>query len=159
MDSTISPDDGRYSDRARSLVRIGREAIAKPDDAALDRYFSADYVLHGPGGDVGLEGLKAFFAMMRSAFRDFACERVMLVEQGDIIAARTIMTGIFSGALHGTFAGSIEPNGRPMRRELLNLFRYDGEGRLAEEWVQYDDLSFLEQLGIELEVADRASSA
>ena len=46
-----------------------------------------------------------------------------------------------------------------MRRELLNLFRYDGEGRLAEEWVQYDDLSFLEQLGIELEVADRASSA
>ncbi len=47
MDSTISPDDGRYSDRARSLVRIGREAIAKPDDAALDRYFSADYVLLG----------------------------------------------------------------------------------------------------------------
>lgn len=150
MDAYISPDDLRYGERARGLVRIGRDAIAKPDDAALDRYFSPDYVLHGPGGDVDLTGLKAFFAMMRSAFENFACERVALVEQGDVIAARTVMTGVFTGPLHGTAAGTIRPNGQPMRRELLNLFRYDTDGRLAEEWAQYDDLSFLKQLGVEM---------
>ena len=150
MDAYISPDDPQYGERARGLIRIGRQAIARPDDAALDRYFSPDYVLHGPGGDADLAGLKAFFAMMRSAFGDFACERVAIVEQGDVIAARTVMTGVFTGPLHGTAAGTIPPNGRPMRRELLNLFRYDAEGRLAEEWVQYDDLSFLEQLGVEI---------
>ncbi len=58
------------------------------------------------------------------------------------------MTGIFKGPLHGTAIGSIEPNGRPVRRELLNLFRYDADGRLTEEWVQYDDLTFLKQLGV-----------
>jgi predicted ester cyclase len=159
MDAYISPDDLRFSERARDLVRIGRDAIAKPDDAALDRYFSPDYVLHGPGGDVDLTGLKAFFAMMRSAFADFACERVTLVEQGDIIAARTVMIGVFTGPLHGTAAGMLPPNGRPMRRELLNLFRYDAHGRLAEEWVQYDDLSFLKQLGVEMTASsDRQST-
>lgn len=146
----IEPNDQRYSERARELVRIGRDAIAQADDAALDRYFSKDYILHGPSGDVDLTGLKAFFAMMRSAFRDFACERITLVEQGDIIAARTVMTGIFEGPLHGTAAGSIPPNGREMRRELLNLFRYDASGRVAEEWAQYDDLTFLKQLGVKM---------
>jgi predicted ester cyclase len=148
MDNYISPDDQQLSERARSLVRIGREAIAKADDAALDRYYSDDYILHGPSGDANVTGVKAFFAMMRSALRDFACERITLVEQGDMIAARTVMTGIFTGPLHGTAAGTIEPNGKPVRRELLNLFRYDGRGRLVEEWVQYDDLTFLKQLGI-----------
>ncbi len=91
MDTYISPDDQRYSERARGLIRIGREAIAKPDDAALDRYFSHDYVLHGPGGDADVASAKAFFAMMRSALGDFACERVTLVEEGNMIAARTVM--------------------------------------------------------------------
>ena len=153
MEAYISPDDLRYSARARGLIHIGRDAIAQSDDAALDRYFSHDYVLHSPGGDVDLTGLKAFFAMMRSAFSDFACERVALVEQGDVIAARTVMTGVFTGPLHGTAAGDIRPNGKPMRRELLNLFRYDANGRLAEEWIQSDDLSFLKQLGVEMTVS------
>jgi predicted ester cyclase len=152
MDTYISPDDQQFSERARGLVRIGREAIARPDDAALDRYFSDDYVLHGPGGEADVAGVKAFFAMMRAAFRDFACERITLLEQGDTIAARTVMTGIFTGPLPGTPAGTVEPNGQPMRRELLNLFRYNADGRLAEEWVQYDDLTFLKQLGVEMKL-------
>jgi len=159
MDSYISPDDAGYSERARRLVFIGREAIAKSDDTALDLYFSHDYVLHGPGGDTDVAGVKAFFAMLRSAFRDFTCERVTLVEQGNMIAARTVMTGIFAGTLHGTSIGTIKPNGRPMRRELLNLFRFDEDGRLAEEWVQYDDVTFLKALGIELTANHGTASA
>ena len=33
---------------ARDLIRIGDEAIAREDDAALRAYFSEDYVFHGP---------------------------------------------------------------------------------------------------------------
>jgi len=159
MDTYISPDDHQFSERARGLVRIGREAIAKPDDAALSRYFSDNYVLHGPSGDADVTSAKAFFAMMRSAFRNFACERLLLVEQGQMIAARTVMTGVFTGPLQGTAAGTIEPNGEPVRRELLNLFRYDDDGRLAEEWVQYDDLTFFRQLGIEMKALNQSSAA
>jgi hypothetical protein len=38
---------------ARELIRIGDEAIAREDDAALRAYFAEDYVFHGPGGDLG----------------------------------------------------------------------------------------------------------
>jgi hypothetical protein len=31
--------------------------------------------------------------------------------------------------------------------DLLNLFRFDDEGRLVEEWVRTDYRSFLRQLG------------
>jgi hypothetical protein len=33
--------------------------------------------------------------------------------------------------------------------ELINIFRYDDQGRLAEEWVQTDNRSRLRQLGAE----------
>jgi hypothetical protein len=32
---------------------------------------------------------------------------------------------------------------------LTNIFRYDDEGRLAEEWIQTDDGSVLRQLAAE----------
>ena len=53
---------------ARHLIRIGDEAIAREDDVALRAYFSADYVFHGPGGDLGFEQLRAYFASLRAAF-------------------------------------------------------------------------------------------
>jgi hypothetical protein len=34
--------------------------------------------------------------------------------------------------------------------ELMNLFRYDDAGRLAEEWIQTDNRSVLRQLGAEV---------
>ena len=37
---------------AYDLIRIGNEAIARQDDAALRAYFTEDYVFHGPGGDL-----------------------------------------------------------------------------------------------------------
>jgi len=32
--------------------------------------------------------------------------------------------------------------------EVINTFRYDDDGRLAEEWVQTDYRSFLAKLGV-----------
>jgi hypothetical protein len=40
---------------AGELIGTGDEAIACENDAALRAYFSADYVFHGPGGDMGFE--------------------------------------------------------------------------------------------------------
>jgi hypothetical protein len=53
---------------ARELIRIGAEAIAHEDDAALRAYFAGDYVFHGPGGDLGFYELRGYFASLRAAF-------------------------------------------------------------------------------------------
>lgn len=115
----ISPNDTRYDERARGLIRIGREAIAVENDAALDAYFSKDFVLHGPRGDATLTELKAQFAAMRRSFKDFACERREIISQGRFVAARTSMSGVFVTRLDASPVGPIEPNGASMRYELI----------------------------------------
>jgi hypothetical protein len=50
---------------SRDLIRIGNEAIAHDDDAKLRDCFAEDYVFHGPGGDLGFEELRAYFASLR----------------------------------------------------------------------------------------------
>jgi hypothetical protein len=59
---------------ARELIRIGDEAIAREDDAALRAYFAEDYVFHGPGGDLGFDQLSAYFTSLRAAFSDLRLE-------------------------------------------------------------------------------------
>ncbi|TDB95168.1 hypothetical protein E1266_14100 [Actinomadura sp. 7K534] len=152
MSEFISPDDTSYDDRARALARIGREAIAVADDKKLDAYFADDFVFHGPDGDLDYPQLRSHFAAMRAAFEGFACERRAIVSQGEFIGSRTSMSGQFTAPFKASPIGTIEPNGQPMRLELINIFRYDEDDRLAEEWVQYDNLAFLRQLGVDIAV-------
>ena len=105
MTSTLDPKT-----LADELIRIGREAIAKPDDEALDAYFTDDFVFHGPDGDVDRDGLKQFFASMRAAFTGFAVERDKVPVEGNFVAARTRMSGTFDHVF------TAAPLGRPSRR-------------------------------------------
>ena len=44
--------------------------------------------------------------------------------------------------------GPVEPTGKHIEWEVIGTFRYDDDGRLAEEWVQTDYRSFLTKLGV-----------
>lgn len=110
-------------------------------------------------GVCGYPELKAFFASLRAAFSGFRCERSELVSQGDLIAARTTMSGVFDNRFEASPIGPIEPTGQAMALNLINFFRYDANGKLAEEWVQYDALGFLKQLGVEIVPATGANPA
>jgi hypothetical protein len=50
-------------------VRTGQisneEGTVPEDDAKLRDYFAADYIFHGPGGDLGFDELRAYFASLR----------------------------------------------------------------------------------------------
>lgn len=147
-ETTIVADGEGGRARARALIRIGEDGIARENDAALNAYFSADFRFHGPEGDTDLNGLKAAFAAMRAAFSNLQVRREMIVVQGNYIASRTSMTGMFTHPFPSS-NGIVQPTGKPMTRDLINIFRFDAQGRLAEEWVQYDSVAFLRQLGLE----------
>ena len=66
---------------------------------------------------------------------------------GNFVTARTLMAGRFDKEFAYTPIGIVQPNGRHIQWELINIFRYTDEGRLAEEWVQTDTYDFLRQLG------------
>jgi predicted ester cyclase len=132
---------------ANGLVRIGEDAIAKRNDALLDDYYTDDYKLHSPAGDFNRDEIKAYFAALRESFTDFTISRAQILVDGNFVAARTVMAGRFDEEFAYTPIGTVEPNGLDVRWELINIFRYTGDGRLVEEWVQTDTYDFLRQLG------------
>jgi hypothetical protein len=44
--------------------------------------------------------------------------------------------------------GPVEPTGQHLEWEVIGTFRYDEDGRLAEEWVQTDYRRLLTKLGV-----------
>jgi hypothetical protein len=55
--------------------------------------------------------------------------------------------GTFAREFASSPAGALPPNGRRVVWDLMNIFRFDDQGRLVEEWVRTDSRSFLRQLG------------
>jgi predicted ester cyclase len=133
---------------ARDLIRIGDEAIARQDDAALRDYFAEGYVFHGPGGDLGFDQLSDYFASLRAAFSDLRLVREQIITDGNFLAARTTFSGDFTAVFTYAPIGPVEPTGQHLEWEVIGTFRYHDDGRLSEEWVQTDYRSFLTKLGV-----------
>jgi predicted ester cyclase len=133
---------------AQALIRIGDEAIAHEDEAKLRDYFTEDYVFHAPGRDLSYEELRAYFASLRAAFGGLRLVREQIIVDGNFLAARTTFSGDFTGVFTYSPIGPLDPTGQHLEWEVMGIFRYVDDGRLAEEWVQTDYRSFLTKLGV-----------
>ena len=76
-----------------------------------------------------------------------------MIAEGNLVAARATMTGIFEHEFTQSPAGPLPPNGEKVTFRIINLFRYDDQGKLAEEWVQTDNRGLLRQLGADTGVS------
>ena len=136
--------------RINSLVRIGELELSGENEAEVDAYFAPDFTFHGPdGAQTDYQGLKDYFASLRAAFDDLTISRGIIVAEGNYIACQTTITGTFVREFTHSPVGPLPPNGERVVFELSNIFRYDEQGQLAEEWVQTDNRSRLRQLSAE----------
>jgi predicted ester cyclase len=132
------------------LVRIGQLELTGEDEAEVDAYFAPDFTFHGPdGAETDYAGLKGYFASLRGAFDDLTISRGIVVVERDYVACQTTIRGTFVREFTQSPVGPLPPNGAKVVFELINIFRYDDQGRLAEEWVQTDNRGRLRQLGAE----------
>ena len=132
------------------LIRVGEQEVTGEHEAEVDGYFAPDFAFHGPdGAELDYEGLKGYFASLRAAFDDLTISRGILIVEGDYVACQTTITGTFVREFTRSPVGPLPANGSRVVFELMNIFRYDEQGRLAEEWVQTDNRSRLRQLGAE----------
>src|SRR5215831_16988974 len=100
-----------------------------------------------PGGNRDFAALRAYFASLRDAFSELGGTRALSIGDGDYLAARTRVARVFSGVFTPSPVGRLEPHGQAVAWEVLSRFRYNADGRLAEEWVQPDARSCRQQLG------------
>jgi predicted ester cyclase len=144
----VSAENHNRDELVAGLVRVGELELTGEDEASVDAYFAPDFVFHGPdGADMDYEGLKGYFASLRAAFDDLTISRGIVIVEGDYVACQTTIEGTFVREFTHSPVGPLPPNDRRVAFELMNIFRYDDQGRLAEEWVQTDNRSRLRQLG------------
>ncbi|MFB4304327.1 ester cyclase [Actinomadura sp. NTSP31] len=131
------------------LVRAGELEVSGEDLAEAATYFDTDdFRFHGPDGfESGFAGLSDYFASVREAFADRSIRRGIVVAEGDHMACQTWIEGTFVREFTQSPAGPLPPNGERVVFDLINIFRFDDQGRLVEEWVRTDNRAFLRQLG------------
>lgn len=130
------------------LIRAGELEITGENQSEVDAYFSPDFVFHATDGSTwDYDGLTGYFASLRAAFDDLTITRGIVIVEGNHVACQTTIAGIFAREFTQSPVGPLPPNGDRVSFELMNIFRYDANGRLAEEWVQTDTRSTLRQLG------------
>jgi predicted ester cyclase len=131
------------------LKKAGEAEVLGGEQAEIDSYFDTkQFRFHAPDGfETDFDGLNNYFKSVRAAFEDRSIRRGIIVVQGNYVACQTWIGGTFAREFTQSPVGSLPPNGQRVVFDLLNLFRFDDQGRLIEEWVQTDYRSFLRQLG------------
>jgi steroid delta-isomerase-like uncharacterized protein len=120
-------------------------AINEQEWATLDALVSDDVVRHSRTyGQTQLRGRKRFVEFLKNeamTFPDANQKILYLVAEEDRVAAALQFTGTQEGPM-----GPFPASGRRIQTNFLAMFRLK-EGRIAEVWVEWDNLSALLQLG------------
>ena len=139
------------ADLVARLIRAGELEVAGAPADEIASYFDVEHFrFHGPDGfETDFEGLNAYFASIRAAFEDRSIRRGLIITEGHLIACQTSIEGRFMNEFTMSPAGPLQPNGKNVTWDLINLFRFNETGQLVEEHVRTDYRSFLRQLGAE----------
>jgi steroid delta-isomerase-like uncharacterized protein len=95
-----------------------------------------------PGQPSGREGVRFFVNAMRQAFPDLRLKTIdPTMTDGDLEAARTILTGTHGGEFMG-----IPASGSTVECESMDIVRVS-DGKVAERWGVTDVLTLMQQIG------------
>jgi predicted ester cyclase len=134
---------------AARLIRAGELLVLGGDQAEIESYFdTSKFRFHGPDGfETDYAGLSNYFKSIRAGFDDRSIRRGIILVEGSYIACQTWIEGRFVREFANSPAGALAPNGQRVVWDLMNILKFDDQGRLVEEWVRTDYRSFLRQLG------------
>jgi steroid delta-isomerase-like uncharacterized protein len=113
---------------------------------AAEEIYAPDYVGHEPTfGDVhGVEGAKQFAATYRQAFPDVQTTMEDQLAEGDKVVTRF--------TARGTHQGESEDFGPPTGNRIevtgITIERFSEEGKIVEDWTNFDALGLMQQLGL-----------
>ena len=109
--------------------------------SAADHILHPDYVWHGPGADVeGIEASKQMLGAYRAAFPDLHFTIEEQVTRGDKVWTWWTVEGTHEGEFMG-----LPATHNQLRLSGVIISRFV-DGKIAEEWDYFDQLSFMQQI-------------
>ena len=134
------------SDQNKQTIRVVREkALSGGKLDLLDGLYTENYVYHGPALLGDLRGPTAFKDMAKGfvdPIADFRETVQAQVADGEMVVTRLNGSGRHTGELMGA-----APTGKEIKWTAIIMSRFE-DGKIAEEWAEFDGLSFLQQIGV-----------
>jgi steroid delta-isomerase-like uncharacterized protein len=96
-----------------------------------------------PGLAPSKDGVKTFFRMQIAAFPDLRMTVEDVVADGAKVVARVRYTGTQQGEFQG-----MPPTGKAVDVQLIDIFRFDDDGRVGDHWGVIDLMAMMQQLGV-----------
>lgn len=144
------------TDNKEIFRRVVEELIEGEDFAALAELIDEQIVCHDPSEPGTIRGRDAYRASMelyRSAFSGLRVRIEDQIAEGDVVVSRWTATGRHDGDLFGMPA-----TGKDVEFTGIDIDRIEN-GRIVEEWANWDTLGLLYQLGVIPEVSPGAGEA
>lgn len=127
------------------IGRFYEEVLTGGNIGLIDELTTEDVVDHEeglPGQPSGREGVRFFVNAIRQGFPDLQLKTIdPTMTDGDLEAARTIVSGTHSGEFMG-----IPASGSAVEFESIDIIRLS-DGKVAEHWGVTDVLSLMQQIG------------
>jgi steroid delta-isomerase-like uncharacterized protein len=141
----IGKENNIMSDQNKALSRrVVEEGYDKGNMTAIGELFAANHVNHSapPGIPAGVEGIKAFVGMYRTAFPDLRNTVSLQVAEGDKVVTHWSATGTNKGSFMG-----MPPTGKSATITGTTIDRIAG-GKIVETWTTFDQVQMMQQLGV-----------
>jgi len=136
-------DSTRQLEENKVLVRRTFDETVKRNWAILDELYTTDYVWHQPGSPEPLtsEESEQFMRTFLSAFPDYSDTIEDMIAEDDKVVTRFTFRGTHKGDYMG-----VPTTGKEVVLTSILISRI-AEGKIVEEWLEFDGLSFMRQLG------------
>ncbi|MBM3944319.1 MAG: ester cyclase [SAR202 cluster bacterium] len=124
------------------LHRVHDEVIDQGKLHLVEELYQPTVVWHGPGAEYrGWAGMKELYGSFAPAFPERTYDYEFMRFTEDSIVGRWVLRGVHRGAIMG-----VAPTGRRITVTGITVHRFE-DGRIAEEWEEFDALGLLRQLG------------
>lgn len=130
------------------VKRVLEESFSKGNVDILEEALADDFVAHAPS-EPGHEAetqdrerLAEEIERNREAFPDLTFTVEELIAEGNAVAVRWSARGTHEGDLMG-----MDPTGKEVTLKGMNFLHVEN-GKIAEDWVLWDSLGLMQQLGI-----------
>lgn len=130
----------------KDLVQRFTTALNNADWNALDELVTEDFQRHCQAThDVQVKSRDEFKNLQKSFLVSMPDQKVtneMILAEGDKVAAYSTYSGTHTGPM-----GDIPATGKSVDLKCMGIFRIE-KGKIAELWVEWDNISMLTQLGL-----------
>jgi predicted ester cyclase len=141
-----SPSQTVQERNRQAFLDIVNEGFNKGNTGPVMEILAPDFVNHSPNGEGNRGGTLGTIMAFRQAMPDLVLTVDLVIAEGDLVAGHVTMQGTFERPFM-TPSGELPPTGKPFYITMQSIHRFNEQGQSVEEWLSWDNLSMLTQLG------------